>query len=606
VAADRLEEGKILGGRLLLKRKIGYGGFGEVWLAEDRSASGRLVAAKVVHEYHLQTKRILDRFQREADVLLTLDHPNIARAYAFEIAPRPYIIMELVDGPSLEHDIGIRAKNGRNYELSEIASLVKQLGSALEHAHRRGVVHRDLKPGNVLLARGTDGSMVPKVLDFGLAKIATSTGDQTTVGRMLGSFLYMSPEQVRGQSVTPGSDLFAFGTILFELITLRVLFARDARNQPVPATDSQINDGEAAEMHGDLVRRILIDPRPMPSTFRREVSPGLDRALDRALDPDPSARFANVDDMVRAVLTGLAERTASPTRPALARAETAAAPDTLQSVDEPKTLDRMERPTLDTLDSPDVRPTLEATDKPAYVDARITDETRAQNLLKTESDARESPTLRPDALRKLAGKMPVVLPSSTMDTIEHRLTTTAVKAKDTGANKQRLRLGLAMAGAVMLMTAAITARLFMPVDDDQFVRVQVPPLQTATVSASPHVEPHEAVEPPEKAEPKARVESGSEVAPPPHSRTPSGKRRPAPVEPETKASPPADRYADLKRLLADLEANPNDPNRADALTKRIQAAADELSDRARRTAVKRCVTVSGTTELSECVRMLTR
>src|SRR5205814_1022939 len=154
------------------------------------------------------------------------EHPHIAKAYAVDDQGElTYIAMELAHGSSLEEEIARRAETGEHFSFEELSTIISQIGSALGHAHDKGVVHRDLKPANIHLEPVPGGWSV-KVLDFGIAKISVPDGDQTTVGRMLGSWLYMSPEQVLGEPVTKLSDLFGFAAVVFELVTLRKLFAR--------------------------------------------------------------------------------------------------------------------------------------------------------------------------------------------------------------------------------------------------------------------------------------------------------------------------------------------------------------------------------------------
>jgi serine/threonine protein kinase len=201
--------------------KLGAGGMGEVYRATDtklhREVALKLLAADFAHD-----SAWLSRFQREACVLASLNHPHIAAIYGLEESGGVLAIaMELVEGPTLAE----RMAKGR-IPVSEALAIAKQIAEALEYAHEKGIVHRDLKPANVKLR--ADG--VVKVLDFGLAKTArvdekpgvTATGE----GVILGTPAYMSPEQAAGLAVDRRADIWAFGLVLFEMLTGRQIYAR--------------------------------------------------------------------------------------------------------------------------------------------------------------------------------------------------------------------------------------------------------------------------------------------------------------------------------------------------------------------------------------------
>jgi Tol biopolymer transport system component/predicted Ser/Thr protein kinase len=205
-------------GHYEILEKIGAGGMGEVYRAHD-TRLGRDVAIKVSAE------RFGERFEREARVIASLNHPNICTL--FDVGPN-YLVMELVEGPTLAE----RIKEGA-IPLEEALAISRQIADALEAAHEKGVVHRDLKPGNVKIK--PDGAV--KVLDFGLAKVApASAGDskdeasatvtmgQTQAGVILGTAAYMSPEQAKGKNVDKRADIWAFGVVLYEMLTGRQLF----------------------------------------------------------------------------------------------------------------------------------------------------------------------------------------------------------------------------------------------------------------------------------------------------------------------------------------------------------------------------------------------
>src|SRR5512132_80451 len=215
---------------------LGRGAMGEVYRARD-TRLGRDVAIKILPEaFALDTDR-LRRFEREAQELAALTHPNIAAIYGVEEnGAVPALVMELVEGETLEQRLASGA-----LPLSEVLPLAAQLAAALEAAHEQGIIHRDLKPANIKVR--SDGTL--KVLDFGLAKMqaadgtgsefATTTATGTGAGAVLGTAAYMSPEQARGRPVDRRTDIWAFGCVVMEMVSGQRVFAGDS------ATDAIIN-----------------------------------------------------------------------------------------------------------------------------------------------------------------------------------------------------------------------------------------------------------------------------------------------------------------------------------------------------------------------------
>jgi hypothetical protein len=254
--------------------RLGRGGMGEVYRATDANL-GRDVAIKVLPEEVAGDPDRLARFRREAQLLAALDHPNVAHVYGLEeAAGKPFLVLELVEG----EDLAERLRRGA-LPVDEAADVARQIAEALEEAHERGIVHRDLKPANVKLT--PDGRV--KVLDFGLAKALTDhlasgpapdasqsptlAAHGTQAGVILGTAAYMSPEQARGKAVDRRADIWAFGCVLFELLTGRPLFAADTVSDTLAAVLrsepdwSSLPAGTPAALHALLRRCLTRDPR---------------------------------------------------------------------------------------------------------------------------------------------------------------------------------------------------------------------------------------------------------------------------------------------------------------------------------------------------------
>jgi len=258
---------------------LGAGGMGEVYRARDTKL-GRDVALKLLPSLFTANADRVARFQREARLLASLNHPHIGAIYGFEDAGDvPALVLELVEGETLED----RLRRGR-LPLSEALTSGQQIADALDAAHRAGIIHRDLKPSNIKIT--PDG--VVKVLDFGLAKdlgvekfgsdvskSPTMTGGGTVVGVILGTAAYMSPEQARGQPVDKRTDIWAFGCVLFEMLTGSSAFRRQTATDTVVAV-------VGAEPEWKLL------PADTPSSIRR--------LLARCLQKDPRRRLHDIAD----------------------------------------------------------------------------------------------------------------------------------------------------------------------------------------------------------------------------------------------------------------------------------------------------------------------
>jgi serine/threonine protein kinase len=220
--------------------QIGAGGMGEVYQAHDTKL-GRDVAIKVLPEAFAHDPQRLSRFQREAKMLAALNHPNIATIYGLEQSGgTSYLVMELVSGETLAE----RVKREGRVPVEEALAIAKQMAEALEAAHEKSIIHRDLKPANVKVT--PEGKV--KVLDFGLAKAfegdesgsdpsnsPTLSQAATMQGVILGTAAYMSPEQARGKTVDKRADIWAFGVVLFEMLTGKRLFKGEDASETLAA-----------------------------------------------------------------------------------------------------------------------------------------------------------------------------------------------------------------------------------------------------------------------------------------------------------------------------------------------------------------------------------
>src|SRR3954470_19024335 len=259
--------GSVFDGRYRIERKLGAGGMADVYLAEDLEL-GRRVAIKILNDRHAADDSFIERFRREAKNAAGLSHPNIVSIYdRGEAEGTYYIAMEFLDGRSLKELIVGRGPA----PIKTAIDYARQILAAVGFAHKHGIVHRDIKPHNVLV--GPEGRL--KVTDFGIARSGAS--QMTEVGSIIGTAQYLSPEQARGAPVDQTSDLYSVGVVLYEMLTGQVPFTGDT---PL----------EIAMKHLSEV------PKP-PSELRPEVPHDLDSVVLRALAKDPSERYQSAEEM---------------------------------------------------------------------------------------------------------------------------------------------------------------------------------------------------------------------------------------------------------------------------------------------------------------------
>ncbi|MBX9689520.1 MAG: serine/threonine-protein kinase [Candidatus Obscuribacterales bacterium] len=276
--------GKILDRKYKILEMLGEGGMGSVFKGEHLFLK-RPCAIKLIHRVHSADPVALKRFKLEAEAASMLKHPNIIDIYDFGITDDelPYIVMEFLDGRSL--DELLEAKRYFHYE--EAISLMLQVCDALSHAHHKKVLHRDLKPANVILGKSENGEHQVKLVDFGVAKLLPGTGRSleklTLSGEVFGSPLYMSPEQCMGQSLDARSDIYAFGCVMYELLTGKLPLVGDS-----------------------LFQVVMKHVNEMPPSFA-EVAPDLavpdelEKIVMRCMEKERALRFSDMSEVRKAL-----------------------------------------------------------------------------------------------------------------------------------------------------------------------------------------------------------------------------------------------------------------------------------------------------------------
>ena len=266
-----------IAGRYRLQRRLGYGGMSTVHLAMDLRLE-RQVAVKLLAEHLAEDPAFVSRFQREAQAAARLIHPNIVQIFDSgldESSGQHFIVMEYIEGHS-----GAEILRDEGWvEVPQAVSIIEQACEGLHYAHRHGVVHRDVKPGNLLRSR--EGQV--KLADFGIAK-ATEQSSITQVGSVLGTAAYLAPEQARGDDAGPPADLYALGVVTYQLISGRL---------PYEATSLT-----------ELALKQQQEEPPRLDSLVAAVTPELSEAVAIALALEPGERFRNAREMAGAVLDG--------------------------------------------------------------------------------------------------------------------------------------------------------------------------------------------------------------------------------------------------------------------------------------------------------------
>jgi serine/threonine-protein kinase len=268
-----------IGGRYRLDRRLGAGGMSTVFLAID-TVLERQVAVKLLAEHLADDEVFVQRFRHEALAAARLQHPNIVQVFDSgqdEQSHRHYIVMEYVDGPSCSDLLREHGQLG----IDDTVRIIVEACHGLDYAHRAGVVHRDVKPGNLLISNET-GAV--KLADFGIAKAAEQTR-VTQVGSVLGTAAYLSPEQAQGKEAGPASDIYSLGVCAYQLLTGRLPYEYSSLTE---LALKQQNEGF------EPIR-----------DFRREVPAELDRAIQLCLSRDPGVRYGSALELAEALEAGV-------------------------------------------------------------------------------------------------------------------------------------------------------------------------------------------------------------------------------------------------------------------------------------------------------------
>ncbi|MGH9549711.1 MAG: serine/threonine protein kinase, partial [Terriglobales bacterium] len=263
---------------------LGTGGMGVIYKARQ-TVLNKIVAIKMLHP-HLVSAESLQRFQVEGRAASVLSHPNIVAVYDFGMNDmgQPYMVMEFVEGKTLA---GVLAEQGP-LNSAQFRSVFVQVCDALTHAHKRSVLHRDVKPSNIMIVRGDNDQEQVRIMDFGIAKLVSESDSQdlTRTGEAIGSPAYMSPEQGRGTAIDQRSDIYSLGCVMYESLT----------GAP-PFTGKTAMD--------TMLRHLQDKPLPLSqASLGKRFPSGLEHMIMRMLEKDPAARYQSMDEVKNDLLAG--------------------------------------------------------------------------------------------------------------------------------------------------------------------------------------------------------------------------------------------------------------------------------------------------------------
>ena len=276
-----------------IEKRIGRGGIAEVYLGHHTTLN-RPVAVKILHAHLSEDELLLDRFRAEAQAVAALRHPNVVQVFDFDVAEgSPYIVMELLEGLPLDDYLDALRQVGRGLPPETVVRLMLSIASALDYAHARGIVHRDVKPANIILRRALasgpidPGAPLPLdvdtvLTDFGVARLAGAAA-RTLSGSISGTPAYLSPEQARGETVDARSDIYSLGVTLYELLAGKLPFTADS-DTPFAV----------------ILKHISEAPPLIPN-----LNPAVQAVLDCALAKERDARYQTAGEFAAALLKGM-------------------------------------------------------------------------------------------------------------------------------------------------------------------------------------------------------------------------------------------------------------------------------------------------------------
>jgi serine/threonine protein kinase len=272
ISSDNGMESKLLADRYRIIRKLGEGGMGLVYLAEDTELGNNKVAIKFIPPQLAGNARAIKNLQREAQTAMQLSHPNIVRLHDMHTdGHQKFLVMEYIEGKTLD-DL-LAEKEGGKLTLEEVLPIAEQIAAGLDYAHSRKVLHRDLKPSNIMI----DKNSTAKLLDFGIAREMKDSYTRITGNETSGTLPYMSPEQLMGENPTPAMDIYSFGAVLYECLS-----------------------GHPPFYMGDIREQIrLKEPLPI-----EDVSADINKALAASLAKNKSARYSSAVELTKSLLIG--------------------------------------------------------------------------------------------------------------------------------------------------------------------------------------------------------------------------------------------------------------------------------------------------------------
>lgn len=277
--------GKVINGRYLIEKELGRGGIGIVYLAQDKLLLNKHVVIKVLLEDSLQDDWIKKKFNQEVEALARIDHPNIVSVLDVGEMPNgnPYFVMQFIEGSTLRSEI-----TRQKIELSRAANIIRQIGQALTLVHEKGIYHRDLKPENIMIQDLGEGDELVKIIDFGIAKVENSQLDvKTTSSTIIGTYIYMAPEQLMAKEISALTDIFSFGIIVYEIVTGKRPF----------------NPFSIFELL-DLQRKVV---EILPTQLRDDLPVAAETIILKALSFEPTTRYQRARDFAEELAKALTQ-----------------------------------------------------------------------------------------------------------------------------------------------------------------------------------------------------------------------------------------------------------------------------------------------------------